>query len=126
MADIVITPDVESLVLDVLNTSPHVAVPWGTQIPVKRPKAFGRVTLVGGPMETRVSSAALVTLESWAVTETDAQANLNIARGVILAEDSALFGCRESSGVTNFPDVDIPSPRYRCTVEVRVRGTVLA
>jgi len=131
MAEIVVFPDVEALAVTVLNGDARMQpVPWSTRIPDQMPSAppvFGTVRRFGGPRESMISEGAYLILESWAMDESSAIANLNLARGILASQDGLLFGYQELGGPNNLPDPTVPDwDRYTLNVSVRARGSVLA
>lgn len=127
MSEIVVFPDVEALVIQVLNTDPRVPAKWATEIPAARPDEFGRVKRFGGPRESLLSENANLIVEAWALTEVRASAILNLARAVLASQDGPLFGYSELGGPNNLPDPTVPDmARYTLNISVRVRGSVLA
>lgn len=127
MTEWVVQPDVEALVVQVLDANlplVQLGVPVGTQIPNPRPSTFVRVTRAGGTAETLVSEQAWVIVEAYATFERDAIQLLNTCRAILHALDGGpLFGTFEISGPVNLPDPTTSQVRYTQTLGIRARGT---
>lgn len=121
--------DVEALTIAALNagmsgfgetTTAH------TRIPADRPAEFFHCFRTGGPAETPVTEAALITLEAWAATEARAVHLLNRGRAILRAQAGVLFGVTEYGGPTNLPDPTTSQVRYTASFVVRARAALTA
>jgi hypothetical protein len=117
--------DVEMAVTDVLVPALD-PVRVCTRIPSPRPAEFVRLFRTGGPAETRVTEAALITVEAWADLESRAVTLLNLARAVLRDLDGQLFGVSEYGGPANLPDPTTSQVRYTASFVVRARATPTA
>jgi len=127
MAEIVTFPDVEALLVDLLNgeftARSETALKAHTKVPTERPDEFVRVLSGGGQDETKVSESALITIEGWAQTEARAYAICDLARAIIRSQDGLIRGARGFSYPQNLPDPVANQVRYTSTGDVRVWGT---
>lgn len=127
MAEIITFPDVEALVVSTLNTEltarGESTVRAYTRVPRTRPAEFVRVIGSGGLDETKVSEAALVTIEGWAKTEARAFQLCDLARAILRSQDGDIRGARGFSYPQNLPDPVTDQVRYTSTGDVRVWGT---
>lgn len=127
MAEIVVFPDVEALVVSVLNTAfptrGEATLKASTRVPNPRPAEFVKVLAGGGLDETKVSEAALITIEGWAKTEARAFAICELARAILRSQDGDIRGVRGFSYPQNLPDPVSDQVRYTSTGDVRVWGT---
>lgn len=130
-SQIVHFPDVEVLAVEAINEllpdaallELDFAARAATTVPNPRPRTFVRVFRTGGIRETKVSEQALLTLEGWDEDdEGRALWVLNRARGILEAQDGALFGFTEVGGVSNLPDPTTDQIRYTMMVGIRARG----
>lgn len=125
-AEWVILPDTEILVCTALRKGlPLIglgSVHVGTQIPNPRPDTFVRVIRAGGTQETLVSEQAWIIVEAFAPMESDASYLLSVCRGILHAQDDAVFGVFEISGPVNLPDPTTSQVRYTQTLGIRARG----
>lgn len=134
--DLILHRDVEALAEAATNlllpglvelTYPGSTARVGTKVPTPRPPMFGVIMRVGGSAETLVTDYALLTLEGWAEDEQRAVWLLNAMRGILRAQDGALFGYDESPGsVANLPDPTTSQTRYTTTIGIRARAVVTA
>lgn len=129
MAELIIFPDVEALVVQVINAAMADlgrSTRASTRAPSPRPADWVRVERFGGPRESIISENAQIIIEFWSGNETDAAYGLALARAVLNSQDSQLFGVTEISGPSELPDPDTSQIRYTQNFGVRVRGSVLA
>jgi hypothetical protein len=117
--------DVEAAVIDALTPALD-PVQVCTRIPTARPAELVRLFRTGGPRETRVTEAALITVEAWADLQPRALHLLNLARDVLGDLDGALFGVSEYGGPANLPDPTTSQVRYTASFVVRARATPTA
>lgn len=138
MAEVIVAPDVETLIVQYL-TGRYAAIPAYatikayTKVPATRPALFQRVLRTGGVRRQIVIDNAQITLESWG---NDAIAAVNLAqltRGLMFAIDRVTYAGstyqfyepQEFSGPANLPDPDSDQERYTQTFSVGVRGSAL-
>jgi hypothetical protein len=116
--------DAEAVVrLYLLNYMP--AVKMGTKTPATMPATFLKIIRTGGTRETLISDRAQITLEAYAVKETEAINLLSTARAWLNAADGMIFGVTELGGPVNLPDPTTSNIRYTMTLWVRIRGVVI-
>lgn len=127
VAEIITFPDVESLIVDILNAEftarGETSLRAHTRVPSTRPSEFVKVISGGGLDETKVSEAALVTIEGWAKTEGRAFTICELARAILRSQDGDIRGVRGFSYPQNLPDPVSNQVRYTSTGDVRVWGT---
>lgn len=127
-AEVIVFPDpvdtATSAVGQIAGTT--LAVPIVGRVPEVRPKRFIRILSAGGSRETLVSRRQTLLIEGWAQTETDAMRLCEIATAALLAVEGDVFGGIEIASPALLPDPTSTQERATATVEVRVRGTVLA
>jgi hypothetical protein len=127
VAEIITFPDVETLVVSVLNTTfptrGETSLKASTRVPNPRPAEFVKVLGGGGLDETKVSEAALITIEGWAATEARAFEICELARAILRSQDGDIRGVRGFSYPQNLPDPATKQVRYTSTGDVRVWGT---
>lgn len=129
MAELILFPDVEALVIQVVNASMTElgrVARASTRAPSPRPAEWVRVERFGGPRESIISENAQIIIEFWSGTETDSAYGLALVRAVLNSQDGQLFGVTEISGPSELPDPDTSQIRYTQNFGVRVRGSVLA
>jgi hypothetical protein len=125
MAQIIVFPDVEALVVEILQaefTDRGVDVKVSTRVPTKRPAEFVKIIGGGGLDETMVSEAAQITIEGWAYTEGRAFELCELARAILRSQDGQIRGVRGFAYPQNLPDPVSDQVRYTSTGDVRVWG----
>lgn len=127
VAEIVTFPDVEALVVSVLNAElpahGEATVKASTRVANPRPSEFIKILVGGGQDETKVSESALITIEGWAKTEARARRLCDLARAIVRSQDGDIRGARGFSYPQNLPDPVSDQVRYTSTGDVRVWGT---
>lgn len=129
MVDLIVFPDVESLLITEINaamTALGRTTRASTRAPSPRPTEFVRIERFGGPKETFVSELAQIIIEFWASDEVTAAYGLSLVRAVLNSQDGDIFGVTEISGPSNLPDPTTSQVRFTQNFGVRVRGTILA
>lgn len=126
MADVVVFPDVEALLVSYLGTA--LGVPVASRVPNPRPVQFVRVNRVGGTRRNLVTDRPMVVVEAWAATEAEAAALGELARAHVFALAQTTVGgewvrsVTEVGGLQSFPDPVSEAPRYQFTVQINTRG----
>jgi len=115
-------PDVEKVLIDYLE--PLLGVPGSSNVPRNRPDAFFLVTSVGsvGSFSGVALYEAVITVESWNVSRTEAS---RIAREAVARLLAATSFTARPGGPGWLPDPDSGTPRYVFTTTVYIHGTVL-
>lgn len=126
MADVASFVDVEQWLVDNL-TGPDI----GTKPPLDRPGTFTRVLVIGGPgRANRISEIVTVSIESYAATETKAQALAQSNRDQVNQWQGKAIGgvhvktVTEDSRPGNLPHPTIPGARYVQQFSIHLRGVV--
>jgi len=129
VAELIVFPDVEQLLIDYLT--PSLAVPVGTAVPNPRPTSFVTVNRFGGPRRGLVVDDAQLGFEYWAERESQAAQLAQLVRAHINALQGQrvngvqVYRVREFAGPANLPDPLSGQPRYVQQFGVQVRGTAL-
>jgi hypothetical protein len=125
MAQLVIFPDVEALLVEILNDGfddLDEQIKASTRVPNPRPAEFVKVLVSGGIDETMVTDSVLVTIEGWAKTEPRARQICELARAILRSQDGEIRGVRGFGYPQNLPDPVSDQVRYTSTGDVRVWG----
>lgn len=135
MAEVLISPDVESLVVAYLKaalTARGFTVAVGTKIRSPRPAGFVQVLRLGGVERDRFTDSPLIVVHSWAESDVAASALARTAQALLkAAPDAYLMGGStidryiEVGGVQNNPDPDTANPRYSFSAQLDIRKSVL-
>lgn len=130
MAEAVIFPDIEALLIGYLGT--RVApVTVSTRVPATRPASFVKVARVGGPRRDQVTDRPMVVFQAWGP---DSVAASTLARTVhahvyALAQTDTPQGyvsaVREVGGLQYFPDPESGADCYQFTAQLQTRGVPL-
>lgn len=131
----VLFPDSIKLVIDIVRagyTAQNRDVTVDTVVQNPRPDGdFVVVRRTGGPQRDMVTDEPLITIESYAATEHQARANLDVARAYVKAargtvvDGTAIYSVKEISGPADLPDPVTPLPRSTVLYQLAVRGTAL-
>lgn len=137
MAEVIVAPDVETIVIQYLTAEFAARAGYTTtkaysKIPASRPAKFVRVLRTGGVFDF-VIDRAQITLEAWADKAADAMALMQLTRGLMHAIDRVtvsgvtyqFYDPQEFSGPANLPDPESGQERYTETFSVGVRATAL-
>lgn len=127
-AEVIVFPDpVDAATTAVAQISgAALSVPIVGRVPEVRPKQFVRILSAGGSRETLVSRRQALLVEGWAQTESAAMRLCEIAVATLMAVEGDIFGGVEIASPALLPEPTSTQERATATVEVRVRGTVLA
>lgn len=130
MADVVVFPDMLAVTVGFLNTELAArgeTARAATKVPKTRPSRFIRVDLGGGQERNRITGEPLLIIQASAPNEPEAYNLCELARGLVRAmpeydeiPGASVMGCTSSSLPVSFPDPDISTPRYQCTVQLLV------
>lgn len=135
--ELVLATDTLALVVDWLRdnldteagyTDLHV----GSTIPTDRPTTFVVATLTGGNLRDRVVDQAVVTVDSWAATNSAAHDLAQWCRALVIAtagrvlDGHQIYRVDEFAGPALLPDDVSDQPRYRASYQLSVRCTVTA
>ena len=99
-----------------------------TRVPDARPTRLVRVERVGGVKTNEVTDSAILTVECWAATESEAQSLGQLVRGLIFAMKGTtqtgvtVYLVQEVGGLAHLPDPDTEHPRYVFTAQIGLRG----
>lgn len=121
MAEILIAPDVEAVVIAGLTAGLPDDVTVTTKIPNPRPPKLVRVRRRGGPRADVVLETALVLIECWAPDEESASALARLTAGLVasLAGETVsghhITHAEILGGPSNDPDPATGTPRYTIT-----------
>lgn len=137
MTELLVAPDVETLVVQYLNAELATRSPWTTteaytKVPMNRPAAFVRILRTGGT-RTRFIDTATLALESWAddaitasnLAQTVRALMFNIDRVTYDSVTYQFYAPQEFAGPANLPDPDSVMERYTETFSVGVRATAV-
>lgn len=137
MVEVLVAPDVETLVVQYLTAELASRSPWTTtkaytKVPRTRPTAFVKVLRIGGVRSQFIDTPTLA-LESWADNAITASNLAQMVRGLMFAIDRVTFHSvtyqfykpQEFSGPSNLPDPDSAMERYTETFSVGVRATAV-
>lgn len=137
MGEVLVAPDVETLLVQYLTTELAARSPWTTtkayvKVPNPRPTGFVRVLRTGG-VRNFILDRATVTLECWHDDAIQASALMQLVRGLVHAIDQVTYTSttyqfydpQEFSGPANLPDPDSVQERYTETFSVGVRATAV-
>lgn len=123
MADVLLSPDVEAVVITGLSPGlPDAKV--STKVPNPRPAKLVRVRRRGGPRADVVLETALILIECWATAETDASDLAVLTAGLFAAlEGQTVAGHHIThaeilGGPSNDPDPETGTPRYTLTGQI--------
>lgn len=131
MREVIVFPDVEDLLVTYLASrlpeygrTARVSV----AIPAPRPDEFVTVPRRGGVLATKVTDAATIGVECWAVSDAAALTLAQLCRGLIHALPGQVvngvpfYRVQEFAGPGLLPDGLSGHARYVFTVSVHVRG----
>jgi hypothetical protein len=120
-------PNAEVLLIDYLDG--QVGAPVANAVPDPRPGEFVVVRRQGGIALNPVADGPLMTIESWAATDTAAEARIQLVRrklhelqGTTLA-GVPVYRVNEVGGPGNLPDPDSEQPRYTMLMQLMFRGS---
>ncbi len=136
MTDLLIPADAEAALVAELNDGMPTlgyAGPWGTRIPLTRPREFGRVVAVGGAGRNLVTDSPTATIEAFADTETRAQRMCAHAVAVVqraaragVLGSTTCYAARVVSLPSNLPMPSVPDRfRFTATVSLDLRRTAV-
>lgn len=131
MADVVIFPDVQALVVGFLNselTARGETARAATKTPATRPAKWIRVDLASGQETNRITIEPIVIVQASAPSEPAARDLCELARALVRSmperddiTGASVMGVASSSQPVPFPDPDLPTtPRYQATVQLIV------
>lgn len=137
MSEVIVAPDVETLLIQYLTAELATRSPWTTtkayaKVPNPRPTGFVRVLRTGG-VRDRFIDTATVAIEAWHNDPIQASALMQLVRGLLHAIDRVTYSGstyqfydpQEFSGPANLPDPDSVQERYTETFSVGVRATAV-
>lgn len=129
MAELIVFPDVEKLLIDYLT--PRISCHVGDAVPNPRPVEFVTINRHGGPRRNLVVDSAQIGVECWSDLGSHAsdlaqlvRAHFNSLSGQVLS-GVQVYKVREFAGPANLPDSRSSQSRYVQTFGVDVRGTAL-
>lgn len=133
MAELVVYPDVESLLVWYLGAEFGLRGEMarvGTKVPNPRPNRFVRITAAGGGERAIVLSSRTVIFECWDTDDPAASALAELSYAIMRAAqwDAAVPTIRNVATVgapASFPDPDTGTSRYQFTLSVDLRGHVV-
>jgi hypothetical protein len=130
VAEVIVFPDAEGLVIDYLRDL--LDVPVSGTVPNPRPGEFVTVRRLGGVRRNLVTDAPMLTVEAWAAGDVAAHDLAQLARAHVHAmarasvlTEPAVYRVVEIAGPGHLPDPVSAQSRYVFTVEVAVRGAAL-
>lgn len=124
MTEVIVFPDIEGVLVTALT--PALSLPVTTKVPATRPDKFVRLSRIGGNRRNVITDRAMVVVECWAKSTTEAERLSALTRAHIhaLAPDT-VRRVREVAGPQSFPDPLSETPRYQFTVQIDTRGAAL-
>lgn len=131
MAEVLVTPDIESAAVSFLATKLGVTVKVATKVPSTMPERMVRVSLTGGSRLDVASDVAQLTVECWAPDGVSASSIARTSYAHMLSASGSTAGgvfirkAETVGGVQFFPDPDITKPRYQFTVRWHVRPAAI-
>lgn len=131
MAEILVAPGIESLLVSGISARSSADVWVATKIPNPRPDKLVRVRRAGGPRTSLVIDNPTVLIECWAETEVDAENLASLTAGIVASLDGEtidghmILHSEILGGPVNDPDPDSATPRYTLTALLRTRADVL-
>lgn len=133
MATPMVFSDAEQIIVDWLSselTAYGTTVAVSTRVPSPRPTTFVRVLRSGGVIYSRVTEAAMITVDCYADKESDAEALAQKVRALLRYAPGQLvspvcYRVDEVGGPVNEPDPLTSQARYSQTFEIHLRGSDL-
>lgn len=115
----------EGTVISYINSRPGKPASAATRIPNPRPPQFIRVQRTGGDERNMIQERAVLLVECWGGTDTEAWAVTKFAHELLqgrtpLEHNGVELEERSCSSPVNYPDPSTTSPRYTFTLTTTV------
>jgi hypothetical protein len=129
VAELVVFPDVEGLVIAYLRSKLTDGTKAYTKVPAQRPNRFVKITAAGGADRNLVLSSRLVIVQCWDLDAVKASELAEWCYAILRSaqHDATAPDVRNVAIVSapqSFPDPDTSTPRYQFTVQLDLRGHV--